>query len=89
MIFRCNLYVHCRNYEVKIAFHEGLKSGGTLHFKFGDVNLNKDVEKGITEHVFRDVRLKKGADWLEVFVKSNGKRIIPTYIDIKFKGTDK
>lgn len=45
-----------------------------------------DVEKGITEHVFRDVRLKKGADWLEAYVKSNEKRIIPTYIDIGFKG---
>ncbi len=74
------------NYEVKMMFNEALKSGGTLHFKFGDVNLNKDVEKGTTEYVFVDVRLKKGADWLEAFAKSNGKRIIPTYIDIRFKG---
>jgi len=74
------------NYEVKMVFHKALKSGGILHFKFGGVTLNKNVEKGITEHVFRNVRLRTSVDWLEAFVKSSGKRIIPTYIDIKFKG---
>lgn len=71
------------NYEVKMVFHEGLKSGGKLHFKFGEVSLNKDVEKGITQHVFKDVRLKKGSDWLEAFVKSDGKRIIPIFVDVE------
>ncbi len=73
------------NYEVKMVFHKGLNSDGILHFKFGEANLNKEVQKGIREYVFENVHLKKGSHWLEAFVNSNGKRIIPTYIDIKQK----
>lgn len=74
------------NYDISIVFYEGLKTGGKLHFKFNEINLNADLEKEVEQHNFKNIRLKQGSDWLEAYVESNSKRIIPTYIDIAWKG---
>lgn len=78
------------NYFDPYLFHNGKKKQykGYCMDVYTDLAIKfvEKKKKGITEHVFKDVPLKKGVDWLEAFVKSNGKRIIPTYIDIKFQG---
>lgn len=71
-------------YNIKMMFLKGLKSGGNLHFRFGDAKFDEIVEKGITECNLGDIYLENGCDWLEGYVSSNGKRIIPTYIDLEY-----
>ena len=72
-------------YKLSFVFHGGLKSSGTLHFKFGDVKFEQEVEKGILEHTSEDIWLKEGPGSLEAFVETSGKRIVPTYLDVELK----
>jgi len=73
-------------YEIRIVFHKGLKSAGKLQFGFGDVQFRRDAAEGAREFVFDRVRLKEGYAWLDAFVVSKNKRIVPTYVDVKLLG---
>ena len=46
-------------YKLSFVFYGGLKSSGTLHFKFGDVKFEQELEKGILEHTTEDIWLKE------------------------------
>lgn len=81
--------VRSGRYDIKFVFHKGLESDGSMHFKLGEVSLNKHIPKGIVEDVFKGIWLQEGSDWLECFLKpeeKNIKRIVPTYLDIQFIG---
>lgn len=69
-------------YDVKMVFHKGLPSAGTLHLNFGEQMLKHPVSAGLKEYVFEQVPLAVTTGMLEMFVTAKTRTLIPTYIDI-------
>jgi hypothetical protein len=75
--------VESGKYDITLLLTKGMENDVSAHFKLGKIVLNKNVKKGKSKIVFKNVKLEKGEGKLQAWLQWNENRSGVKFVEVK------